>query len=83
MKKIKKLLLFIFILPVTIILDFILFSLTRSCPTCGSFSAFLASEAALSFPLVVALGDWISQILTELRLISGKEVPRSTRDKLD
>ena len=71
MKKIKKFLLFIFVLPVTILLDFILFSLTRSCPTCGSFNQWLASEAALSFPLVVSLGDWMVQILTELHLISG------------
>ena len=67
MKKIKKYLLFIFVLPVTLLLDFILFSFIRSCPSCGSFGQWLSSEAALSFPLIVLLSDWIHQILLKLR----------------
>ena len=69
MKKLKKFLLLIFVLPVALIFDFIIFSLTRNCPTCGSFNAWLTSEAALSFPLIVLLGDWINRIVTGFRQV--------------
>ena len=59
MQKLKKLLLFIFVLPITLLLDFVMFSFTRNCPSCGSFSAWLTHEGALSFPLVILLGDYI------------------------
>ncbi|OGG02861.1 hypothetical protein A2W14_06455 [Candidatus Gottesmanbacteria bacterium RBG_16_37_8] len=78
MKKLKKLALFVFVLPITVLLDFILFSLTKSCPTCGSFNQWLASEGALSFPLVVSLGDFLSQLLTELRVISGNKLDNNS-----
>jgi len=73
MRRIKKLLLFLFILPVTVFFDFILFSLTRNCPSCGSFSQWLASEAALSFPLVVSLSDFLNTILTDLQIVRNKK----------
>lgn len=61
---------FLFVLPMTIFLDFILFSLSRNCPSCGSFQAWLASEAALSFPLIVSLGDWFNRLLIDLKIVS-------------
>src|SRR3989338_7752838 len=70
MSKLKKLLLFLFVLPLTIFLDFIIFSMSRNCATCGSFQVWLSSEAALSFPLIVSLGDWFNRLLIDLKLIS-------------
>jgi len=67
--KFQKLLLFIFVLPVTIFLDLILFAATRNCPTCGSFSQFLLSEGALSFPIVVELTEWFYNLLRLFKLI--------------
>ena len=68
MNRLKKLLLLVFVLPLTLFFDFIIFSLTKTCPSCGSFSQWLSSEAALSFPLIVLLGEWINRILTELKV---------------
>src|SRR3989338_6895457 len=68
MSKLKKLLLFLFVLPLTIFLDFIIFSLSRNCATCGSFQVWLTSEAALSFPLIVSLGEWFNRLLINLKL---------------
>ena len=61
---------FLFVLPLTVFLDFIIFSLSRNCATCGSFQVWLSSEAALSFPLIVTLGDWFNRLLIDLKLIS-------------
>ncbi|MBI3380220.1 hypothetical protein HY029_05695 [Candidatus Gottesmanbacteria bacterium] len=58
----QKVLLFLLILPVTLILDFILYSFTKACPACGSFTAWLETEGALSFPLVVGLSEWFGQV---------------------
>lgn len=57
----QKLLLFLFALPVTIILDLILYSFTKACPSCGSFTVWLQTEGALSFPIVVGLSEWFGQ----------------------
>lgn len=61
--KLYKLLLFLLIMPLTIVLDLILFAFTRNCPGCGNFWQFLVSEGALSFPFVVGITQWFSQIL--------------------
>ncbi|OGG10943.1 hypothetical protein A3J20_05720 [Candidatus Gottesmanbacteria bacterium RIFCSPLOWO2_02_FULL_42_29] len=71
MSKLKKIMLFLFVLPLTVFLDFIIFSLSRNCASCGSFQAWLTSEAALSFPLIVTLGDWFNRLLIDLKLISN------------
>ena len=68
MNKIKKIALLVFVLPVSLLFDFIIFSLTRNCATCGSFSQFISNGAALSFPLIVLLGDWINKILIDLKI---------------
>lgn len=64
--KLSKVLLFLLILPVTLLLDLILYGLVKSCPSCGSFSQWLQTEGALSFPIVVGLGQWINQFLPKL-----------------
>lgn len=61
--KLSKIFLFLLVLPLTLILDVILFNLTRACPTCGSFSEFIKQEGALSFPLVVGIMSWIENIV--------------------
>lgn len=60
--RLQKVLLFIIILPLTLVLDLLMFAFTRNCPTCGSFSQFLLSEGALSFPIVVGLLEWFRSI---------------------
>jgi len=59
--KIQKVLVFLLILPLTLFLDLILYSLIQTCPSCGSFWQWVGSEGALSFPLVVSLEEWFSQ----------------------
>jgi hypothetical protein len=61
--KLSKVILFIFILPATLILDFILFSLVKACPSCESFWAWVGTEGALSFPIVVGLTEWLEGIV--------------------
>ena len=61
--KFTKFLLFLLIFPLTIILDFLVFSMLRTCPTCGSFSQFVTSEGAISFPLVVEISQWVRQLI--------------------
>jgi hypothetical protein len=58
----KKFFLFIFALPLTIFLDFILYAMLKSCPACGNFSQFLAQEGALSFPIIVEFYAWVEQV---------------------
>lgn len=65
--KLHKVLLFLLVLPLTLVLDFILYSFTKSCPTCGSFAVWLETEGALSFPIVVGLSEWVRQIMTSFR----------------
>lgn len=65
--KIHKAALFILVLPVTLFLDFILYSFTKACPTCGSFVAWLETEGALSFPIVVGLSEWVGQMTASFR----------------
>lgn len=55
-----KLAIFILILPLTLFLDLILYGFTKSCPTCGSFWAWVQTEGALSFPIVIGLTEWIN-----------------------
>lgn len=61
--KLRKLMLLILILPLTIILDLILYAATRSCPSCGTFTQWLQTEGAISFPLVVEVTRWFEQKL--------------------
>lgn len=65
--KLHRVLLFIFILPVTLFLDLIFYALVNSCPACNSFSQWVGSEGALSFPIVVGLTEWFSQIFTNIK----------------
>lgn len=57
----RRVVLFVLILPMTLFLDFILYSFTKACPSCGSFTVWLETEGALSFPIVVGLSDWVRQ----------------------
>ncbi|MBI5452580.1 hypothetical protein HY945_03890 [Candidatus Gottesmanbacteria bacterium] len=59
--KLQKALLFLFILPVTLFLDLILYGLVKSCPSCGSFWQWVGTEGALSFPIVIGLTQWFSR----------------------
>ena len=54
---------FLLILPLTLVLDLILYAFTKSCPTCGSFGQFIMQEGALSFPLVVGFMNWFEDVL--------------------
>ncbi|MCL4338396.1 hypothetical protein M1271_01770 [Patescibacteria group bacterium] len=66
--KLHKVLLFIFILPVTLFLDLVFYALTNNCPSCGNgFAQWVTSEGALSFPIVVGLTEWFSQMFTNLK----------------
>lgn len=62
--KLSKIFLFLLILPLTILLDLILFAFLRTCPTCGSFSQFIKQEGALSFPLVIGIAQWLEQFVS-------------------
>ena len=64
--RVYKLLIFLFILPLTLFLDLMLYGMLNICPTCGSFSTWLQTEGALSFPIIVGLGGWLSQLLPKL-----------------
>jgi len=65
----KKLLLFLLVLPITLLLDLILYAFVKTCPTCGTFGEWLATEGALSFPIVISLTDYLKQVLEELSII--------------
>lgn len=56
--KFSRVFLFIFVLPLTLLLDFILYGIIQSCPACGSFTNFLKTEGALSFPFVIEITEW-------------------------
>lgn len=71
--KLHRILFFALILPLTLILDIILFNLTRACPTCGSFSQFIQTEGALSFPLVVGFMELIRALLASLQGVPFKD----------
>lgn len=62
--KLSKIFLFLLVLPLTLILDLILFNVIRTCPTCGSFSQFIQTEGALSFPFVVGIMNWLQSIVS-------------------
>lgn len=64
--KFQKFALFLLILPLTILLDFIMYGALNSCPSCSSFTAFLKTDGALSFPMVVELSERFSQSFTKL-----------------
>lgn len=53
--KFQKFALFLLVLPLTIFLDFIMYGVLNSCPACGSFTTFLKTESALSFPIIVEI----------------------------
>jgi len=72
--KFRKFLLIIFILPVTLILDLILYSLAGTCPACGSFWQWIGSEGALSFPLVVGFYQWFERLLIDLKVMPKKQI---------
>lgn len=59
--KLHKILLLL-VLPLTLVLDLILYGFIKTCPTCGNFWQFLESEGALSFPIVVGITEWLTQI---------------------
>lgn len=61
--KFSRLPLLLLVFPLTVVLDFLVFSMLRSCPTCGSFSQFVTSEGALSFPIVVEISQWVRQLI--------------------
>ncbi len=61
--KLQKVFLFILILPVTLLFDLILYALVKTCPSCGNFWQWVETEGALSFPIVVGLTGWFSQLL--------------------
>jgi len=61
--KIQKLFLFLFFLPITLFLDLIIYSLFKTCPSCGTFSQFLENEGAISFPILVGLMELIGQTI--------------------
>ncbi|OGG14492.1 hypothetical protein A2773_05430 [Candidatus Gottesmanbacteria bacterium RIFCSPHIGHO2_01_FULL_39_10] len=58
----SKLIIFILILPLTLLLDFLLYASGAKCASCGSFWLFLSSESALSFPLIIALSGFFSHL---------------------
>lgn len=70
--KFHKIILFLLILPFALFLDLILYGLTKSCPSCGSFWQWVQAEGALSFPIVVGLTSWFGQIVAS----------RETKNKL-
>jgi hypothetical protein len=72
--KLRHIILFILILPLTLVLDFILFAFTRVCPSCGSFWQFVQTEGALSFPMVVGFIQWFEQILIDKKIIQRKSI---------
>ncbi|OGG15664.1 hypothetical protein A3D77_01395 [Candidatus Gottesmanbacteria bacterium RIFCSPHIGHO2_02_FULL_39_11] len=61
--KLSRIFLFIFVLPVTLFLDFILYAILQTCPGCSTFSGFLKTEGALSFPFVIELTEWIHRVI--------------------
>jgi len=63
--KLSKIILFIFVLPITLFLDLILYAFVKTCPTCGSFLDWVKTEGALSFPLVVSLSEYMNNIISE------------------
>jgi hypothetical protein len=65
--KISKIILFLLILPVSLLLDLILYAFIKTCPSCGSFSVWVQTEGALSFPIVVSLTQWIEQIVQSFK----------------
>lgn len=65
MVKFKKFFLIIFVLPLALIVDFVLYALTKNCVNCGSFLTFLESEGALSFPIIVSLGDYVTRVFNQ------------------
>lgn len=57
----RKIFLFLLILPLTLFLDLILYAMMNVCPACSSFTQWLQTEGALSFPIVVGLVEWARQ----------------------
>jgi hypothetical protein len=68
MKKIVKLLgLAMFILPLTLIFDLVIYGVIKTCPTCGNFWQFVETEGSLSFPIVAGITEWIGQFIMSFR----------------
>jgi len=61
--KFHRILFFVLVFPLTLVLDIIFFNLTRACPSCGSFSQFIQTEGALSFPFVVSIMNFVENQL--------------------
>ncbi|OGG26441.1 hypothetical protein A2960_06205 [Candidatus Gottesmanbacteria bacterium RIFCSPLOWO2_01_FULL_39_12b] len=67
MKRLKNILLFIFVLPLTLFLDLILYAALKTCPTCESFWAWVGTEGAISFPIVVVVTEWFGRVLERFK----------------
>ncbi len=66
--KIQKVIFFLLVLPLTLLLDLIIFAFVKTCPSCSSFWQWVSSEGAISFPLVVSLSEYFSQLLVDLKI---------------
>lgn len=67
MKLLKKLAVVIIILPLTLLLDLVLYAFLKNCPSCGSFWEFIRTEGALSFPIVSGLIEWLVRLLKSFK----------------
>lgn len=56
-----KIVFILLLLPVTLFLDLILYAMVKTCPSCGSFWQFVETEGALSFPVIISIGQWFRQ----------------------
>lgn len=62
---VKKVLLLIVVLPLTLVLDFILYAFVKNCPSCGSYWQFIETEGALSFPIVIGATEWLNELFVK------------------
>ncbi|MCJ7740993.1 hypothetical protein MUP32_06825 [Candidatus Microgenomates bacterium] len=56
----QKVLFFLLVLPFTLGLDFLLYAMMKSCPNCSSFTQWLQTEGALSYPFVAGITIWFT-----------------------
>jgi hypothetical protein len=71
--KLRRFILFLFVLPVTVALDLVLYGITQSCPSCTSFTQWLRTEGALSFPIIVELTEWFQQRIVSRIVEKGEK----------
>ena len=71
--KLRKILLFIIILPLTLFIDLVLYAMLKTCPSCTSFWQWVGSEGAISFPIVVGLTTWFSQLLANFKIATNSK----------